>query len=108
MFDVGAPEMLVLVIAAVFIFGPDKLPEFARQAARMLRSLRQLAANARSELGPEFDHVDLSDLNPRSLLQRHVLDVLDEDDEDDEQPMPDPALRPLPAGELPPYDPDST
>ena len=29
--DVGLPELAVLLIAAVFIFGPDKLPDLARQ-----------------------------------------------------------------------------
>ena len=108
MFDIGAPEVLVLVIAAVFLFGPEKLPDFARQAGRMLRTVRTMAANARAdldrELGPEFAALRAEDLDPRQLVRRHVLDVLDEDDET-------PAARgqrPLGAGERPPYDIDAT
>ena len=41
MFDVGLPELAVLLIAAVFIFGPDKLPDLARQAGRMVRPHKQ-------------------------------------------------------------------
>lgn len=84
MFDIGALEFLVLGIAALFIFGPDRLPEMARKAARGLRELRSMAANARRdlsrELGPEFDDLDLRDLNPRQFVKKHVLDGIDEDD----------------------------
>ncbi|WP_460525121.1 sec-independent translocase [Flindersiella endophytica] len=84
MFDIGALEFLVLGIAALFIFGPDRLPEMARKAAQGLRQLRGMAANARRdltrELGPEFDDFDIRDLNPRQFVRKHVLDGLDEDD----------------------------
>lgn len=83
-FDIGALEFVVLAIAALFIFGPDRLPDMARQAARGLRQLRSMAANARRELsrelGPEFEDLDIRDLNPRTFVRKHVLDGLDEDD----------------------------
>jgi sec-independent protein translocase protein TatB len=83
-FDIGALEFVVLAIAALFIFGPDRLPDMARQAARGLRQLRSMAANARRELsrelGPEFEDLDIRDLNPRTFVRKHVLDVLDEED----------------------------
>lgn len=105
---IGLPELLVLLVAAVFIFGPDKLPDFAREAGRMLRSVRRMVANARAdldrELGPEFAAMDLKDLHPRKLVQRHVLDVIDEDPE----PEPVRRQRPLAAGERPPWDRDAT
>ena len=84
MFDIGALEFVVLAIAALFIFGPDRLPDIARQAARGLRQVRSMAANARRELtrelGPEFEDLDIRDLNPRSFVRKHVLDDLDDDD----------------------------
>jgi sec-independent protein translocase protein TatB len=83
-FDIGALEFLVLGIAALFIFGPDRLPDMARKAAHGLRQLRGMAANARRdlsrELGPEFDDFDIRDLNPRQFVRKHVLDGIDEDD----------------------------
>ncbi|HEY8457102.1 MAG TPA: sec-independent translocase [Actinopolymorphaceae bacterium] len=84
MFEIGAPEFIVLAIAALFIFGPDRLPEMARHAARGLRRLRTMALNARRELsrelGPEFEDLDIRDLNPRNFVRKHVLDAIDEDD----------------------------
>ncbi|MDQ3095200.1 MAG: sec-independent translocase [Actinomycetota bacterium] len=105
--DVGLPEFMVLAIVAIFVFGPDRLPEVARQAAKLLRSARTTLSSARSqlsdELGPEFSNLDLSDLNPRSLVKKHLLDDLD----DDETPAR-PGHRPLAEGELAPYDEEAT
>ena len=78
MFDVGAPELLVLIVIAVILFGPEKLPEFARKAARLLKYVRSMAGNAQQqlskELGPGFEDVDVRDLNPKAFIQKHLLD----------------------------------
>jgi sec-independent protein translocase protein TatB len=77
-FDINAPEFVVLVVIAIVLFGPEKLPEFARKAARVLRYLRSIAGNAQEqlskELGPGFEDMDLRDLNPKAFVQKHLLD----------------------------------
>ncbi len=107
MFDIGLPEFMVLAVVAIFVFGPDRLPDVARQAGRMLRQARVMLTNARSqlseELGPEFANLDLNDLNPRALVKKHLLD----DIEDDDTPQR-PGHRPLKQGEPAPYDVDAT
>jgi sec-independent protein translocase protein TatB len=64
--------MLTLLVVALLIFGPDKLPAVAKDAAQMLRTVRNMAKDARSqiktELGPEFSEFDLDSLNPRSFV----------------------------------------
>ena len=109
MFDIGLPEFMVLAMAAIFIFGPDKLPDVARQAARLLKSARKTLAAARAqvadELGPEYANLDLRDLNPRALVQKHLLDDLDFDDD---APPARPGHRPLELGEDAPYDREAT
>ncbi|MGH3471591.1 MAG: sec-independent translocase [Nocardioidaceae bacterium] len=106
MFDIGLPEFAVLAIVAVFLFGPDRLPEMARQAARMLKTVRKAVENAREqladELGPEFSNLDLKDLNPRALVQKHLLADLD----DDEPARPGHRL--LDPGEPAPFDEEAT
>ena len=115
MFDVGLSEFAVLALVAVFVFGPDKLPELAKQAAQLVRRMRALATDARdelrAELGPEYADLELRDLDPRAIVKRHIAEALEGDDLDDDEPAPRPVRRgqrPLLDGEVPPYDTDAT
>ena len=110
MFDIGLGEMAVIALVAVLVFGPERLPEFARQAGRMLRQLRTFALSARdelrTELGPEFSDLDLRDLDPRAIVRRHIVEAMEDASDDDEDARP--GDRPLAEGEVPPYDVDAT
>jgi sec-independent protein translocase protein TatB len=76
-FNIGPFEFMVLAVVGLIVLGPDRLPGLARDAARMIRSLRDMATGARQqlrdELGPEFADVDLRNLNPRTAVQRAVF-----------------------------------
>jgi sec-independent protein translocase protein TatB len=110
-FGVGLPEFLVIFVVAILVFGPDRLPEFARQAGRFVRQVRNFTQAARddlrNELGPEFADLELSDLDPRNAVRKHIMEAWDDPDEQDDAPMRD-GLRPLNSGERPPYDSDAT
>lgn len=136
MFNIGPAEFLVLAIVAVIVLGPERLPGLARDAARMLRTLRELATGARTqlreELGPEFADLDLSEfrnLNPRTAIQRAILGdedsglrsqlrdadprALTRDMWDEQPPDVKPAARPVDLSKpvepgATPYDPDAT
>jgi sec-independent protein translocase protein TatB len=77
MFNIGPMELLVLAVVGLIVLGPDRLPELAKDAARMIRTLREMATGARTqlrdELGPEFADVDLRSLNPRTAIARAIL-----------------------------------
>ena len=66
MLGIGLPEFFVIGVVAMLVFGPDRLPEFAKQAGRMVRQLRTLSRQARddirSELGPDYADFELRDL----------------------------------------------
>jgi len=108
-FGIGLPELMVIIVVAVIVFGPDRLPEFARQAGRLVRQIRQFTNAARddirSELGPEFADFELTDLDPRRAMRKYIQDAWDETDE--AEPAR-PGQLPLSDGELPPYDSDAT
>lgn len=105
MFDIGLVKLGLLLVLALIIFGPDRLPTAARQAAQTLRRLRRLAEHATSEinagLGPEHAELDLLDLHPRRFVKKQLFDL-----DDDRPPRDDRTL--LPYGERPPYDADAT
>lgn len=108
MFGVGLPELAVIAFVAVLVFGPDKLPEFARQAGRMARQVRKFAHEARDELreelGPEYADLELRDLDPRTIVRKHIAEAMNE-------AMRDPAPRAVPVldvDEAPPFDLEAT
>ncbi|MEV4438026.1 sec-independent translocase [Streptomyces sp. NPDC049577] len=78
MLDIGPLELVSLVVLAVLIFGPDKLPKLIQDVSRTLRKIRQFSDSAkediRSELGPEFKDFEFEDLNPKTFVRKHVLD----------------------------------
>ena len=107
----GLPELAVIAFVAVLVFGPDKLPEFAKQAAQLIKQVRRMANTARdelrAELGPEYADLELRDLDPRTIVKKHIAEVLEEDDDEPVRPTRR-GQPPLRAGEIPPYDSDAT
>ncbi len=75
-------KFLALILVAIFIFGPDKLPKMIADGVKMLRGLREMARNATGDLSRELGtDIQLEDLNPKTFLRKHVLS------EDDEQAL---------------------
>jgi sec-independent protein translocase protein TatB len=82
----------------------------------MLRQLRTLAKDARSqiktELGPEFSDFDLDSLNPRTFVRKNLFEDDDDDEEDDRTrgraDGTGSRSQPKAPGEQAPYDPDTT
>jgi sec-independent protein translocase protein TatB len=83
-FDIGPLEMVALVILAVMIFGPDKLPKLIQDATRFIRKVREFSDNAkadiRRELGPEFKDFEFEDLHPKTFVRKHLAGADGEDD----------------------------
>lgn len=133
--NVGWGEILVLVLAGLFILGPERLPEAAAWLGKSIRQVRNFAAGARDqlrgELGPEFEQFrkpleelrqpleelrGLRNFDPRRAAIRSLLD----DDRPELKPngytpaSPSPSVpsppppRSLEPGERPPIDPDAT
>ncbi|MDN5692722.1 MAG: twin-arginine translocase TatA/TatE family subunit, partial [Micrococcaceae bacterium] len=77
MFGINGSELVILVVLAIVILGPDKLPEYTRMLTEWLRTLRDKAEGAKSqfkeETGTDFDEVDWRKYDPRQYDPRRII-----------------------------------
>lgn len=90
-------ELVVIAVIALLVIGPERLPHYAQQLARLVRELRRMATGAReqvrAELGPEFDDVDWRKLDPRQYDPRRIVREALQDAWDDPDPADDSRLK---------------
>ncbi|CAN2242151.1 sec-independent translocase [Candidatus Planktophila dulcis] len=83
-FDFGAGELVGLAILAMILIGPERLPNLAVDAAKFVKRIREMASKATEELkdnlGPGFEDLKPTDLNPKSFIKKQLSNVLDDDD----------------------------
>ena len=76
-FGLTFDKLLIIAIIAVFLLGPERLPYYASQLARLVRSIRSMADGAkdrmREEMGPDFDDIDWKKLDPRQYDPRRII-----------------------------------
>ena len=53
---IGMPELIVIMVIALIIFGPRKLPELGRSLGRSLNEFKRASNELRSTLEQEIDH----------------------------------------------------
>lgn len=77
MFDISLDKILVMMVVAVFLVGPSRLPIIAEKLARLTVRARQLAISTRErlreEVGDEIDDIDWKKLNPRNYDPRQII-----------------------------------
>lgn len=74
--DIGPLELVTLIVLAVLVFGPDKLPKVIQDVSRTIRKIRDFSDSAkqdiREELGPEFKDFEFEDLNPKTFIRKQL------------------------------------
>ncbi len=87
MFGVNGWEFILLAVIAVFVLGPDRLPDYAAKLARGIRKARVMAEGAkdqlRDQLGPEYEDInwrqyDPRQYDPRRIVREALLEPLDD------------------------------
>jgi sec-independent protein translocase protein TatB len=120
-FGLSGEKLIILVIIAAFVLGPERLPQYARQLANLIKSIRRMAEGAKNqlaeELGPEYQDLDWKKLDPRQYDPRRIIrEALVEDLNPKpsqpvgsglNQPRASPAQQ-LVAGEQAPFDSEAT
>ncbi len=81
MFDsIGWGEIIVLALAALFIFGPERLPDLAKDAASGLKRVRSAVTGIREQVNdslgddlPELRELDLRKYHPKTFIRDQLL-----------------------------------
>jgi sec-independent protein translocase protein TatB len=92
---VGFEKLLVIGLLAMFLLGPERLPEYAARLARLVRAARRMLDDAnqrmRDELGEDFDLDEWRKLDPRQYDPRRIIRdaLLEPDPEREDEPEPE-------------------
>ncbi|MGY4858764.1 Sec-independent protein translocase TatB [Cryobacterium sp. AP23] len=77
MFGLTFDKVIIIVIIAAFLLGPERIPHYAAMLGRFVRKAKEMANGAKDrlkdEMGPEFDEVDWKKLNPRQYDPRRII-----------------------------------
>jgi len=91
-FDINGWEFIILLVAALLVIGPERMPEYAAKLARLVKQVRGLADAAkvqlREQMGPDFDDVDWKQYDLRQYDPRRIVrEALMDDASDESQPL---------------------
>ena len=67
--NIGITELIVILLLALLVVGPERLPEMGRRLAEILRDLRRAYDNLTSELGPELRSIQQTTLELRESVE---------------------------------------
>lgn len=93
-FGINGGELIVLIVLALLLLGPEKIPEYLRKLREWIHKARKLAEGAKEqfkeETGTDFDEVDWQKYDPRQYDPRRVIrEALSEPIEDLEASLKD-------------------
>ena len=77
MFGINGWEFVLLALIAVFVLGPDRLPEYAAKLAQAIKKFRVMAEGAKGQLkdqlGPEYSDINWRQYDPRQYDPRRIV-----------------------------------
>ena len=84
---IGTPELIIVLVVALLIFGPEKIPEIARNLGKGIRMLRDTTLHVKNEIMKEAREsgLDNKKLNKDIIREfddiKEIMDVKEELDD---------------------------
>ncbi len=60
-FGIGLPEMMVILVLALLVFGPKKLPEIGRSMGKAIRGFQEASREFENEIKQEVQRIEEAD-----------------------------------------------
>ena len=74
MFGINGGELLILIVVAIIVVGPERMPEYAKQLREWVVSLRAVVDRGREQIKEEVgEDVDWNQLDPRQYDPRRIV-----------------------------------
>ena len=67
MFDIGASELLVIVIVAILVIGPKDMPKALRTAGRWIGKLRRMSNHFRAGIDEVVRQAEIEEMEEKCL-----------------------------------------
>lgn len=76
-FGINGSEVLLLILIAIIVLGPQRMPEYAAKLARGIRQMRLMAEGAKGQLkeqlGPDYQDINWRQYDPRQYDPRRIV-----------------------------------
>ncbi len=81
MFGIGTSEVLIILLIALLVLGPSKLPEIARALGKGLAEFRKMSSDVKRELDLE---VQLAEMEERTKKTKNLQDEMEGEEQKQE------------------------
>ena len=78
--NLGFAEMLFLIILALLLFGPRKLPEIARTMGKFMAEFKKASNEFQGQIHEEIRKLELEEADPRKHIEPEVAKLSSDED----------------------------